>query len=110
VRDTLPDTTGQYGDAFGVATFPDPAELTVTNSVADATSRAAVLNFGAKVTLQATHLQCQLLDLDGEQAPNAPYQFVDQGGNLCGCPAATEQCRLVSTGLGPPTALPPLDE
>ncbi len=110
VRDTIPDIHNTYGDAFGVTADHGLAELSVSNSSVDATSRAAVFNFGGKVSLQATRFRCQAIDLNGEDGPIGPSEFVDAGGNRCGCPTPTKDCVLISTGLTPPSPLAPLEK
>ena len=73
--------------------------------VADS-ARAGVTNFGSLVSLAGTRVRCAAVDLDGELAGSNDFEFIDGGGNSCGCPAATGSCKVVSAGLAPPDALP----
>jgi len=67
--------------------------------------RAAVSNFGGHLTLADTTLECNSIQLDGEPAPGFATEFVDGGGNQCGCGDAPATCQATSAGLAPPAPL-----
>jgi hypothetical protein len=86
------------------------AELSITNSAVSQTPRAGLSNFGAKVSLGTTRIDCAAVALDGEAAPFAAmppvqYQFSDLGGNVCGC-GTPAQCKVLSSTLQAPSELP----
>jgi hypothetical protein len=72
VRDTKPQPNGVFGD--GLRSRP----LTVR----------AITSSG--------------FNLSGVAHDDSPYNFGDQGGNLCGCPTADSKCKSTSTNVEPP--------
>ena len=100
---------GLYGDGISVIRELGAASANVTASRIEASARAGLSNFGAFVSLADTTLLCSAFDLDGESAANTPFAFEDAGGNRCGCPTATGECKLVSAGLAPPPPVAPLE-
>jgi hypothetical protein len=67
--------------------------------------RAGIANFGATLELGESVLRCHDFDLDGEVVAEKQFVFHNLGGNVCGCPEATDTCKLVSAALEPPEAL-----
>ena len=63
-------------------------------------------SFSTSLTLSASTLECNKLDLDGETLLGVPYTFTDEGGNTCGCGGETWACKVLSTALAAP---PPID-
>jgi len=98
---------GLHGDGLMLESFaPAASSAIVRNTLVENSNRAAIVSFGASVSLQSSTFRCQVLDLDGELGiDGGDYSFKDEGGNLCGCPEATEECKVLSTGLAPPDPL-----
>lgn len=106
VRDTSTRASdGLYGDGIAVLSLDAPAALTVTRSRVDNSRRAGVSNFGASATLSGSHVRCAAFALAGELLEDQRFVFTDNGGNLCGCPAADGACQVVSAGLAAPEPL-----
>jgi hypothetical protein len=101
----LPD--GLHGDGLMIESFaPASSSAIVRNTLIENSNRAAIVSFGANVSLQSNTFRCQVLDLDGELGlDGGDYAFKDEGGNVCGCPEATGECKVLSTGLAPPEPL-----
>jgi len=38
---------------------------------------------------------------------NDPFEFTDEGGNVCGCDGAYYPCQVLSTDIAPPDPAPP---
>jgi hypothetical protein len=59
------------------------------------------------VHLGASRLECNVIDLNGEQYHNEHPTFEDRGGNTCGCGDTPTLCQVSSSTLEPPSALEP---
>lgn len=106
VRDTQPRASdGAFGDGVAAWALEGPAGAVVTASRIDHSARAGVSSFGASATLGATVLECNAIDLDGEVYAGSP-SWADQGGNMCGCAGHPVACKVTSSNLAPPEALP----
>jgi hypothetical protein len=68
--------------------------------------RAAVGNFGGDLTLGASTLDCNKIDLHGDEFETQPFSFHDETGNVCGCDGQVVECRVLSAKLSPPGATP----
>ncbi len=79
----------------------------MTTSRVTQSARAGLSSFGAAVTLGASELCCNTIDLNGEVSHDKAFVLEDLGGNGCGCPEATGACKAISSGLAPPE---PLDD
>lgn len=105
---TQPD--GTFGDGIAVRTeIGYPAQADVFGSIIERNVRAGVSGFGASVTLGATLIECNAIDLDSETLNGVATSLVDAGGNVCGCPAAGT-CKSVTANLAPPDSLQPPPE
>jgi hypothetical protein len=96
-----------FGDAITAVAESGPVILRVSESKVSNSHRAAVASFGATVHLVGSSLNCQAFDLAVEEYYGSPVDLHDEGGNLCGCPEATDECVAISSGLAPPEALAP---
>lgn len=106
VRNTLPRTAdGLFGDGMAVFAIDAPASAVVSGTLIEESARAGLSNFGAMVSLGATHLRCAPFELAGEPWKGIDFVFEDRGDNLCGCPAADHACHAVSANLAPPEPL-----
>jgi hypothetical protein len=81
------------------------ARADIVSTRIDGSARAAVSAAGAEASLQMTALTCQAIDLNRDPYLGAEGKLDDRGGNLCGCPEATNACKAVSAALEPPTPL-----
>jgi len=81
---------------------PLPTSVRLERCRVEGSSRAGVSNFGASITIAATVLQCNAIDLDGESFGDLAFAFEDLGGNVCGCAGETRPCIVLSTGLAAP--------
>lgn len=112
VRDALPDENGAFGDGLvaslllfeGLGDFP--TTVTMTSSRIENSPRAGVLAFAADVSLADTHLSCNDFHLNGEVFEHHDFVIVDEGGNSCGCGDTVETCKVLSSGLDVPAAIP----
>lgn len=104
VRSTLANAaTNAFGDGITVLAFD--ASGAITNSLVADNARAGVASFGASTSVAGTHIRCAAFELNGEPYGGSDFEFVDGGGNSCGCPTADSACQLVSVGLEPPEPL-----
>lgn len=102
VRGTQPETDGRYGDGVvGLRAFSD-TDVVITGSRIEANARAGIVAFGAHVSVGGTQLECNTIQLDKEVGTAEP-NLEDAGGNHCGCDAAEEVCKVLSTNLEAPT-------
>ena len=100
-----------YGDGLIVVNDLSGAKATVLGCLLDTSARAGISNFGGSLELGGTHLRCNPVALDGETFEGADPAFADLGGNVCDCDdangAPAGACKVLSSQLEPPKALPP---
>jgi len=107
VRDTdVRALDGAFGDGVAVWSDEGSASAVLTSSRLEGSTRAGLSSFGGHVSLGATLLRCNPIDLDGEPYAEMPPVFEDLGGNACGCDDPSLACQAKSAGLSPPEALP----
>ena len=97
---------GAFGDGLDVVVSSTPATATITGSRVEGSARAGIASFGAPVSVAATALSCNMVDLDGETYRNTDAAFDDGGGNTCGCDNNVIACEVLSSGLMPPSQVP----
>ncbi len=102
IRDTAPGATGLFDDGIVVFSDEAPGTAMLIGTRVEQSARAAVSSFGAEVTISGSLFQCQVFDWAGNPFHEYDYGFHDQGGNLCGCPDATESCRIDTATIEPP--------
>jgi hypothetical protein len=108
ITDTLAEpATQSYGDGMACAATTVPAALTVVRSRIERSARAGLTNFGSEVTLSASELLCNPLDLNAQDYEGRSYVFHDEQNNRCGCDNGSEACRVLTTMLDAPQ---PLDD
>jgi hypothetical protein len=94
----------EYGDAL-LGVFEGVAsDLTITNTRLEQSGRAGSANFGANVSLSSNVFECNDIDLNGEPYQGQEFDFVDDGGNSCGCAGSEDACAVRSVNLTPPRA------
>ncbi len=113
IRDTAPQpAAGLYGDGLLLLAHPEtsgvvPTRATVSRCAIHGSPRAGLANFGGSVAIGGSDLQCNAIDFDGESVMNDPFEFTDEGGNVCGCDGAHYPCQVLSTDIAPPDPAPP---
>jgi hypothetical protein len=100
---------GLFGDGVAVLKFWAPASATIVDSVIIDSARAGVSSFGGFVSFADSRILCAAFSLVGEPRAGSEAEVDNGGNNLCGCPNADSDCKLVSAGLAPPEA-PPLSD
>jgi hypothetical protein len=98
---------GDFGDAVQVLTeagFP-VASAAITAAHVEGSDRAGIASYGADVTLSGSELECNPIDLNGQDIGGRPFAFSDEGDNRCFCGDEDEACRVLTTDLRPPTPL-----
>jgi hypothetical protein len=90
----------------GIAVVSANATASITGTRVEKSARAAIANFGAKVSIGTSKLVCQSFDLDGEPFKGVAFSFQDLGDNGCGCPDPLKSCKATSEKLAPPDPLP----
>ncbi|MBW2528643.1 MAG: DUF1565 domain-containing protein [Deltaproteobacteria bacterium] len=106
IRDIRP-LDSKYGDGISVVGFEGNTSAEIRDSYVEGCERVAVAAFGADIFVGDTTLECNPIDLNGEQllgsaADPVAFAFHDLQGNVCGCAAERWPCQLVSNGLAPP--------
>jgi hypothetical protein len=105
VRDVRPASDGSFGDGLAVVSVAQPARVTLHDTRIEGAARAGVSNFAAKASLVGTTLECNPIDLDGENVQDRAFEFEDGGGNRCGCGDVEVACIAVSSSLQAPQPL-----
>jgi hypothetical protein len=90
-----------------VAAFLSSAELTGLDI--ERSARAGISNFGSTLTVTANQMNCNLFHFGGEDVGPDQWEYIDDGGNVCGCGDTTVVCQVTSPGLEPPDPIPPSD-
>jgi hypothetical protein len=115
VRDTAPRAAdGAFGDGLAVLRYipaqgsagQPSASANILSSLIDGANRAAISSFAAQVTIQDCQLSCSSISINGEDQDGVSYEFVDAGGNRCGCDEPLGECQVLSTMLVPPVPVP----
>ncbi len=108
IRGTLAAGDGAFGDGVFVIGLAQKTAATLNGCRVEKNARGGVTNFSATVSLSGARVACNGFDLDGEnyQMKGAP-NFVDQGGNGCGCPEQTGLCKVLSASLAAPEPIVP---
>ncbi|MBI2388494.1 MAG: hypothetical protein HYV09_02655 [Deltaproteobacteria bacterium] len=113
VRDVAPDRAGKFGD--GVIIQGASGALRLEGSVVEGCARAGVSVFGASLTIGASALRCNAIDLDVESRwveatgiVEHEVSLIDSGGTVCGCGDALSRCHGRSAALEPLPPPPPL--
>jgi hypothetical protein len=109
VEETAPRALdGGFGDGiavFSVMLLPVPGTVVVSASRIAGNARAGISSFGGHLELGTTRLDCNLIDLDGEDNEGSAASFMDLGKNGCGCGDASTGCQVLTSGLTPPDGL-----
>jgi hypothetical protein len=104
IRDTAPRAVdGKIGDGLALFGGFSPTQATVQEVTVANSARAGILNYSGVVTIGASVLECNVIHLNGETA-STPYEFIVTSPSVCGCQGATEDCKVLSSMLEPPTA------
>ena len=112
VRNILPDLySDQFGDGIIASSFIFAPTLFETNVALDRVSvegapRAGIASFSSNMSVATSDLDCNAIALDAEPVLDGEAVLVDGGGNRCGCGQDDEECKVLQTGIEPPT--PPL--
>ncbi len=102
LRDTAPSASDLFGDGIVVYSEGAPASASLVGTRIEDSARAAVSSFGGEVSITGSVFQCQVFDWAGNPFHEYDYGYHDQGGNICGCPDATESCRIDTATIEPP--------
>lgn len=111
IRDVAPRPEGDFGDGIiassTLVVVPGvfPTTVDVDHASVERNARAGVGSFGATITLSATALACNAVDLDGEIVQGEPFVLEDRGDNVCACDATTVPCRVLSSNFEPPAPM-----
>ncbi|WP_437670771.1 hypothetical protein [Sorangium sp. So ce131] len=109
VRDTRAERDGTSGDGISVFSRGAPANVTVSSTRVESNARAGISNFSAAVTLTSSVVQCNRIDLNGEDiVEGQPFTFDCASGNLFGCDTPDPTCVVLSKGLTPPEPIDPI--
>jgi hypothetical protein len=104
IRDTAPrDLDNNFGDGLVLFGVNVPTSAIVEAVRIENSARAGVLAFSATVSIGASVLECNLINLDGESM-GPPYELVATSPNVCGCDGEVVECKVLSSMLEPPDA------
>jgi hypothetical protein len=98
--------SGFFGDGI---TLMDSQNIDVLDNFVAQSARAGLSNFWSFAALANNKFQCAGYELEGENYMGKNYQFVDNGGNGCGCPTPDGACVVESAGLSPPEPAAPIE-
>lgn len=94
---------------FGDGLFLEGAgEFSLSRCRIESSTRAAVAAFGSAVQVGETTMECNAIDLTGDEGPEGTFDFEDLGGNVCGCGVEELPCTVLSSVLTPPEPLAPV--
>jgi hypothetical protein len=100
-----------FGDGIGASAtlllIPGilPTTMQVTRATVEGVPRAGISSFGALISVGQSLLDCNGIDLDGENLDGATFGFEDGGGNDCGCGQARVDCKVLTSNIAPPLGL-----
>lgn len=105
---TCQDVSPPYG--FGDGIFVALSTLLATSNLIQDSARASLSNFGSNVCFGWNTFQCADYELNAEDYYGQNWNFTHLGGNVCGCPTATDECQVLTSTIEPPEALPPVPD
>ena len=104
--------SGLFGDGIAVLSHQTTvARATVVGAFVQGSQRAGIASFAGSVTVEASVLECNAVDLDGEPVgsdiPMGTFEFAGDG-NVCRCDAGgasadEAECLVQTANLAPPT-------
>jgi hypothetical protein len=97
---------GSRWDGLAVDAGDTAASASLTHGHVAGSERAGITSFGALVRVAGTALECNLIQLDGESLYGLTAIIEDVGGNACGCMRESTSCKVLSSNLTAPVALP----
>ncbi len=94
-----------FGDGIAIQSSDAFGQVSLSSSHLIDNERAGILYFGGTLSLGATQVACNAIDLvDGSAGA---LVFDNAGGNTCGCPAGAGECKWQSTTVAAPAPLEP---
>lgn len=105
IAGTLTASDGQLGDGVDAFSLDLPTEVVVRGTQIEDSARVGVALFAAALSLQDSKLDCNAIDINGEELLGVGFDFENLGGNHCGC-GDDAPCKLLSTSVGPPDVAP----
>jgi hypothetical protein len=100
-------TDSVFGDGILVWALEGATTATIRTAHVHASARAGISSFGGDISVASSWLECNPIDLNGDNLPQRNFNFTDGGGNLCGCDRVAANCKLQSLDLEPPSAPAP---
>jgi hypothetical protein len=107
ISNTQTEADGTFGD--GLVSIAG-ANVTMRDCQVASSARVGLGSFSAVIDVATTELECNLIALSGEQLHDTPYTYNVGEGVRCGCNGEEAPCRVLSSGLAPPTYEPPSTE
>jgi hypothetical protein len=104
IVDTRASAGGLFGDGLSLSQLAGQAQASVAACALMNNARAGIANFGGAISLEASSIQCNVIDLDGEDVGSGMFSFDNRGGNVCGCSDTDTSCKVQSSGLAAPDA------
>jgi hypothetical protein len=106
LRGTRAREDGAYGDGLVANDIGGGgANVEVAACAIEGNARAGITNFSANVSVRASVLDRNPIDLNGE-AKRGPFSFENLGGNVCKTATGERPCQVLSSSLAPPAPLP----
>jgi hypothetical protein len=104
IRDTAASPDGSYGDGLGVinSAAAPPNTVRLSAVTIESSARAGISNFGGAVEMGNTTIRCSAFDIHAESLGTTSFRLTDLGGNVCGCPEATNTCEVVGAEFTTP--------
>ncbi|WP_437670765.1 hypothetical protein [Sorangium sp. So ce131] len=108
VRGTQRRSDGTAGDGIALESAEQPVAATIAWTRVESNARAGISSFSAAVTLTSSVVQCNRIDLNGEDVVEGRnFTFDGSNENLCGCDMPDPTCAVLSASLTPPAPLSP---
>ena len=109
VRATHTNEDGNFGDGIVLESHGSLTMATITSSKIETNARAGISNLAAVVLLVSSAVQCNRIDLNGEDtATGEIFTFDGSKENLCGCEEPDPTCPVLSARLSSPRAIDPV--
>src|SRR4030095_5469171 len=89
---------GNFGDGLLVQGAGVALATDIVDSYIGHSARGGISNFAAVVSTQNVELECNTIQLDGENISTWSYEYSDLGDNRCLCGEHISPCQVLSTG------------
>jgi hypothetical protein len=104
IAQTAARPDGTFGDGLSLHNNLGQTTVSAHNLLVSDSARAGISVFGSALSMSSSRVRCAAINLHGSVNGPSDFNVDDLGDNLCGCPTATDTCKLLTSDIQPPEA------